>query len=96
MVTAYKSRCYWVLSALEYAMDVVEETPWEDSHGGYPEGVNIGGDGVSAYPYSQRYGAAQLRVWTQEARKAMANAVAPSGSDCLTRLYAEDGTRLPR
>ncbi len=38
----------------------------------------------------------QLHIWNQECDKAAANAVAPSGSPCLTRQYVDrQGNTLP-
>lgn len=72
MDTAYKTRAWWMLRALELAMDAV--LGWDDGNG---------------FACSE-----QRALWASEARKAGANAVAPAGSECLTRLHVDRAGNL--
>lgn len=81
MDTAYKTRAWWMLRALSYFEPICS----------YEEAV----DGAR-YPRVSRSDIEQHAIWHREGVASASSAMAPAGSECLTRLYVDRrGDLLP-
>jgi len=84
MDTAYKTRAWWMLRALSYMTSIAIA---EQNQADYNESPGRFGD-YSARNFGRNRPSGlgeQGQIWHQEGAKAAVNAVAPAGSEALTR-----------
>jgi hypothetical protein len=86
MDTAYKSRTWWMLRALAYVEPLAAHEETCDTQ--RDRGAKVPGLGT----HDQE----QHRIWLAKGAECSQYSVAPSGSECLTRLYVDrQGNLLP-
>lgn len=84
MDTAYKTRAFWMLEALDHFESVAS----------HEEATVAREENPGRYLSSYRPDFRQVRIAREQGEKAARNAMAPAGSRCLTRIYVDRSGEL--